>query len=211
MPTDPQIQWEIFDPLLSRDFIIHGFSCRSPQLDTRSDRALDQFLDCLGFDPREAATAEQTHGNGVAVVDEPPAGPLPGVDALITDTPGLALVIRSADCVPVFLVDPARPAIGLVHSGKAGTRLNVVGHTLASMQRCFGTDPAACHATLGPSIGPCHYEVDLWDSIETQLTAAGLTDVFNPRRCTACHLDRYYSYRAEKGRTGRMLAVLALA
>ena len=54
-------------------------------------------------------------------------------------------------------------------------------------------------------------EVDLWAGLEGQLQAAGVTAIHNPRRCTACDLDRYFSYRAEKGRTGRMLALLALA
>ena len=65
-------------------------------------------------------------------------------------------------------------------------------------------------AFISPSIGPCHYEVDLWDGIERQLREMGVCEIHNPRVCTACHLDRYFSYRAEQGRTGRMFAVLAL-
>ena len=149
------------------------------------------------------AAAEQPHGNGVAVVDQP--GTVGGVDALITRRAGLPLIIRCADCVPVFIFDRAAPAIALIHSGKKGTLANVVGATVAALR------PSAGVAFIGPSIGPCHYEVDLWTAIEAQLRAAGITEIHNPRVCTACHLDRYYSYRAERGQTGRMFALLALA
>jgi copper oxidase (laccase) domain-containing protein len=78
------------------------------------------------------------------------------------------------------------------------------------MRQRFGTNAAECLAFIGPSIGPCHYEMDIWSGIETQLRETGVRDIHNPRVCTACHLDRYYSYRAEQGQTGRMLAILAL-
>jgi copper oxidase (laccase) domain-containing protein len=125
------------------------------------------------------------------------------VDALITWQPDLPLVIRCADCAPVFIVDRTTPAIALIHSGKKGTLANVVGATLQKMT-------GDCLAVIGPSIGPCHYEMDIWAGIEQQLREAGVRDIHNPRICTACRLDRYFSYRAEKGQTGRMFAVLAL-
>ncbi len=210
MPDEPVLRWETFPSLVSADCVVHAFTKRSAGLDSRSDRARDQFLAALGFDPQRFVGAEQTHGDGVAIIDHPSPTGVPGVDALVTDKPGLPLVIRSADCVPVYLVDPDRPAIGLVHSGRAGTGLNLVGRTLAAMERAYGTQAARCHATLGPSIGPCHYETDLWQAIEDQLAALGVREVHNPRVCTACHLEDYYSYRAERGQTGRMLALLAL-
>jgi copper oxidase (laccase) domain-containing protein len=132
------------------------------------------------------------------------------VDALVTHTPNLSLVIRCADCAAVFIVDRVTHAIALVHSGKAGTERNIVSNTVMTMQRNFGTHPPDCLALISPSIGPCHYETDIWSTIEQQLRDAGVGDIQNPRVCTACRLDRYFSYRVEKGRTGRMLAVLAL-
>src|SRR5205814_7030273 len=114
-------------------------------------------------------------------------------------------------CAAVFLADRATPAIGLAHSGKAGTAGNIIGHTLRVMREQFGTDPRDCLACISPSIGPCHYEVDLWAGLEHQLQAAGVGAIHNPRCCTACHPDRYFSYRAERGQTGRMYALLALA
>jgi copper oxidase (laccase) domain-containing protein len=78
------------------------------------------------------------------------------------------------------------------------------------MKAAFGTTPDDCLAVISPSIGPCHYEMDLWAGIEAQLRAAGVRDIHNPRGCTACHLDRFYSYRAEKGQTGRHLAKIGI-
>ena len=185
-------------------------SRRSPLVDTKSADTQRSLLSQLGLDPDYCATAEQIHRAGVGVVSKANIGLVPRVDALVTDIRGLPLLIRSADCVTVFLFDPVRPAIGLVHSGKEGTRCNVVAKTLQVMQHAYQTTPKRCHAFLGPSIGPCHYEIDLWAEIERQLMGQGVTNIDNPHLCTACHLDRYYSYRAERGQTGRMLAVLAL-
>ncbi len=191
------IPFETFAPLDALPFIRHAFSLRTTH-DTRADDFPARFLRQLGY--RRFATAEQPHGNGVAVVEAAAPGNIGGVDALVTRQRGLPLVVRCADCAPVFLVDRRAPAIALIHSGKKGTAANVVGATLRHIRADF--------AFIGPSIGPCHYEVDLWTDIERQL--AGVAEIHNPRTCTACHLDRYFSYRAETGNTGRMLAVLCL-
>lgn len=200
------MRWETFAPLEQLDFITHAFSLRTDE-DTRSDSFQRQTLQSLGFP--QFADAEQIHGNNVGVVAAA-SSRVPGVDALVTRTPNLPLVIRCADCAAVFIVDRATPAIALIHSGKKGTLANIVGNTVARMTESFGTNPANCRAFISPSIGPCHYEMDTWSAIEQQLRDAGVRDFHNPRICTACHLDRYFSYRAEKGNTGRMLAVLAL-
>jgi copper oxidase (laccase) domain-containing protein len=146
----------------------------------------------------------------VAAVFETTGKCVPMVDALVTTAKDLPLVIRCADCAAVFIVDRHTPAIGLIHSGKKGTLANIAGNTLAMMTQRYGTDPRDCLVMIGPSIGPCHYEMDIWSGIEGQLREAGVREIHNPRICTACHLDRYFSYRAEKGHTGRMLAVLSL-
>jgi len=203
------MSFETFAPLERIPFITHAFSLRTTD-DTKADDFEARALFSLGFPLNRFAAAEQTHGNGVAVVFDTTGERVPLVDALVTTTPNLALVIRCADCAPVFIVDRGTPAIGMVHSGKKGTFANVVGNTLSMMRQQFGTDPGDCLTLIGPSIGPCHYEMDIWSGIETQLRDAGVNDIQNPRICTACHLDRYFSYRAEKGHTGRMLAVLSL-
>ncbi len=190
---------ETFAPLSQIDFITHAFTLRTTD-DTHTDDFEAQVARSLGF--TGFACAEQPHGNGVAVVDRPES--VPGVDALVTRQRNLALIIRCADCAPVFIVDRRTPAIALVHSGKKGTLANATGATIRQLSA------PDCLAFIGPSIGPCHYEMDLWAGIEKQLKHAGVTEIHNPRVCTACRLDRYFSYRAEKGNTGRMFAVLSL-
>jgi len=193
--------FETFDPLAELPFLFHAFTLRT-DAPTRDDNYEQRLAAAFGYE--QWARAEQTHGNGVAFVTA--AGAYPGVDALVTTVVGLLLVIRCADCAPVFLVDRVRPAIALVHSGKKGTLANVVGATVAAMP----SHPSDLLAFIGPSIGPCHYDMDIWTPIEQQLRAAGVREVYNPRQCTACRLDRYFSYRAEKGRTGRLFALLSL-
>ena len=191
------MRFETFAPLADYP---HAFTLRDPRDDTRTADFPSQFAQARGYST--FATAEQPHSNGVAIVTQ--SGCVAGVDALITRQAGLPLIIRCADCVPVFLIDRAAPAIALIHSGKKGTLANVVGATVAALQ------PRAGAAFIGPSIGSCHYEMDLWTEIEKQLRAAGIAEIHNPRVCTACQLNRYYSYRAEHGQTGRMFALLAL-
>jgi len=203
------MQFETFAPLLQLPFITHAFTLRTTE-DTKADDFEGHALAALGFSPTRFASAEQTHGNGVAVILETTGERVPLVDALVTSTKNLPLVIRCADCAAVFLVDRRTPAIALVHSGKKGTLADIVGSTVVTMRQKFGTNPADCTAFISPSIGPCHYEMDIWSGLERQLRQAGVSDVHNPRVCTACHLDRYFSYRAEKGQTGRMFAVLSL-
>jgi len=178
----------------------HGFTMRDSADDTRATDFPAQVAHAHGF--TDFAMAEQIHGAGVAIVQQP--GLVTGVDALITRQCGLPLLIRCADCAPVFIIDRAIPAIALIHSGKRGTLANIIGATIKMLR------PRDGFAVIGPCIGSCHYEMDLWADIETQLRAAGISEIDNPHCCTACHLDRYYSYRAERGQTGRMFALLAL-
>jgi copper oxidase (laccase) domain-containing protein len=203
------MQFETFAPLCQFPFITHAFTLRTTE-DTKADDFEGRALAELGFSSIHFASAEQTHGNGVAVIRETTGEPVPLVDALVTSTKNLPLVIRCADCAAVFLVDRRTPAVALIHSGKKGTLADIVGSTVATMRQKFGTNPADCTSFISPSIGPCHYEMDIWSDLERQLGRAGVRDIYNPRVCTACHLDRYFSYRAERGQTGRMFAVLAL-
>lgn len=113
----------------------------------------------LGFDAEQVALAEQVHGDRVGRVTQGGLAPATGVDALITDTPNILLLMLFADCVPVYLVAPTRRAIGLVHSGWRGTAANITGRTVAEMREAFGVQPAQCLAAIGPCIGGESYEV----------------------------------------------------
>lgn len=113
----------------------------------------------LGFSDNSVVMAEQVHGAEVAVVSSGSDGKVAGVDALITDTPGLLLVLFYADCVPVYIVDPLRRAIGLIHAGWRGTASNIVDRTIKAMAREFGCKPKSCLAAVGPCIAADSYEV----------------------------------------------------
>jgi polyphenol oxidase len=192
-----------------------AFFTRIPGVDAAVDReeALarlqpthDALITELGFS--RPSLAEQVHGHGVAIVSTP--GFSAGADALVTATPGLTLGIYVADCAAIYVVDPVRRAIGLAHSGRKGTEANILGHTVALMHEHFGADPADLVVAVSPCIRPPNYEVDFAAEIAAQAHAAGVGTFHDAGVCTAASIDRYYSYRREMGKTGRMLALLML-
>jgi YfiH family protein len=137
----------------------------------------------LGFGVGQVALAEQVHGDGVAVVQAgTEAGPVPGVDALVTNVPDLLLMLLFADCVPIYLVDPARKAIGLAHAGWRGTEANIAAKTVQALTAEFGSLPSSCLAAIGPCIGGDSYEVgpDVADRFRT-LPGSRAANVVLPR------------------------------
>ena len=194
-----------------------AFLTRVPGIDVDADRetvlarlgpAHDALIAGLGFAP--PVTAEQVHGNVVAVVDAATVSPLPAADGLATATPGVTLGIYVADCAAIYLVDPHHRVIALVHSGRKGTELNILGEAVRTLRENFGTDAADVVAVVSPCIRPPYYEIDFAATIAEQARDAGISKFHDAGVCTASHPDRYYSYRREKGRTGRMLALLSL-
>lgn len=158
--------------------------------------------------------AEQVHGQAVARVPGPATviaadglPVVPGVDGLVTRDPGVVLAIYVADCGAIWLADRRTGAIGLLHSGKRGTELGILPAALALMAREFGTRAADVVAVLGPCIRPPHYEIDFAAAIARQAEAAGIGGFCDCGEDTASDLQRFYSYRLEKGRTGRMMAL----
>ncbi|MBV8933687.1 MAG: peptidoglycan editing factor PgeF [Kutzneria sp.] len=180
----------------------------------------------LGIDPNRVVFMRQVHGAEVAYVTEPYRDDPPGLDAVFTDRPGLALGVLVADCAPVLVADPVAGIVGAAHSGRAGTAAGVVPALVTAMAS-WGADPGRMTAVVGPTAcGRC-YEVpaelraeftavlpeawsttrqgtpaiDVRSGIVAQLTAAGVTDVRHDDRCTI-ETPELYSYRREK-RTGR--------
>jgi hypothetical protein len=186
----------------------------------RLDAAHREIRNSVGLDEWPLFTAQQVHGDRIAVVDGPTLvlranfsaafNEFRGCDGIISDQRGVVLGVYVADCCAVYIVDTKTPAIGLVHSGRKGTELNIVSKAIAQMIDRFGTDPADLVVQLSPCVRPPHYEADFAAEIVRQCCAVGVKAIHDSGVCTACHLDRYYSYRAEKGKTGRMLAVLAI-
>ena len=160
-------------------------------------------------------------------------------DIILTDTPGVTLYMRFADCVPVLLYDPVRAVVGMVHAGWLGTVRGAARVAVQAMAAGYGSRPADILAAIGPSIGVDHYEVgadvldqvaqafgaegtmlvqvrgdrsylDLWAANRIQLQQLGVDQIEVAGLCTACHTDDWFSHRAEKGRTGRFGALIAL-
>ncbi len=201
-------------------------------------QALSKALD---FKLEGLITSHQVHGARAVCVRQRPLPQKPlalthtfdGFDALITDQPGLALMIRVADCVPILLFDPATMAVAVVHAGWKGTLAGVVPAAVREMSAQCGSKPAMLIAGIGPSIGPCCYHVqhdtaahfsaayadaarflrphrqgfalDLQEANRLQLLAAGCREqkIEVCGLCTACNLDLFFSHRGEQGKAGR--------
>ena len=194
-------------PDLTRRGLPHFFTLRgdlAPEIRDLAPQVKQKGL------PVALVSAEQVHGSGVAKVGEAEVGKVvPEVDALISGEKGLTLVVRVADCGPVWLHCAKTGSIGLVHSGKKGTELGIVPATIRAMVKEFGADPACMLGFLGPCIRPPHYDVNFAEEILSQLRAEGVGEVVDSGLCTASDPERFYSYRREKGTTGRHFAVLA--
>ena len=218
-----ELPFEQFPALSAIGSCRHVFTHRIPDIDVSHDKAevlkrLDaahhEIRNAIGVGDWPLFTAEQIHGNEIGVVESCSRSPVgrefAGCDGIITNQRGIALGVYVADCCAVYIVDPKTPAIGLVHSGRKGTELGVVTNAITQMIEHFGSDPANMIVQLSPCIRPPHYEVDFAAEFVRQCRALGVKEIHDAGVCTACDLDRYYSYRAEKGKTGRMLALLGL-
>ena len=210
---------ETFPALTEGGLCRNAFIGRVSDLDVTTDRgsALERLAEYhvqarrdLELGDMPFITAEQVHGAEVAIVGETTSTPVPGVDALITNRPGVCLGIYVADCCAVYALDTAKNAIGLAHCGKKGTELGIVPAMLRKMEVAFGTEPESIVVQLSPCIRPPHYEVDFAAEIVRQCREFGVAEIIDPGTCTASDPNRYYSYRRDKGQTGRMLALFAL-
>jgi len=218
------LPFEQFPALSAIGICRHVFTRRIPGIDVLADKgevlnrlevAHREIRNAIGIGDWPMFSAQQVHGNKIAVVNESGRGHVgrefPACDGIITDQCGIALGIYVADCCAVYLVDPKTPAIGLVHSGRKGTKLGVVTNAIKQMIERFGSDPSSMIVQLSPCIRQPHYEVDFAAEIARQCRSLGVKEIHDSGVCTACDLERYYSYRAERGKTGRMLAIIALA
>lgn len=189
-----------------------------------------RVLTALGAPDAEWVQGEQVHGGAVAQVTDPAEEPIAGVDALVTDRRGLALAVLVADCAPILLADPQHRRIAVVHAGWRGLVADVVARAAAVLGAGAGT-----RAYVGPSIGPCCFEVgdevadelvarfgpsvridsgrakphaDLWRASVLALRAAGVTTIGLAAACTRCAPHTWFSHRA--GSAGRQALVAAI-
>ena len=198
----------------------------------------------LGFTPEDVVNARQIHSDIVVKVGPEHRGKLtvrgasPQCDALITNTPGIALYVSTADCTPILLHDPVTGAVGAGHSGWKGTAQDIAGKTVAAMVTHFGCRREDIRAAIGPNIGQCCFETDfdvpaalmeaygkenclphirksgdkyyvnLKEINALSLRQAGVRRIEISDSCTMCRPDRFWSHRYTKGRRGAQGAII---
>ncbi len=226
----------------------HGFTTRGGGASAAPFDALN-LGDLVGDDPvavaenwrrLEAASGlgfarvRQVHGARV-VTAAGPTGPRVEADAVVSTLPGVAACVAVADCVPVLLASPDGRAVAAVHAGWRGTLALAAAEGARALAAAAGVPPSRLRAAIGPSIGPCCYQVadelagrfaaafgpgvvrrgeggprlDLWAANLAGLRGAGVVEVEVLARCTACEPARFFSHRRDAGRTGRMVAFAA--
>jgi YfiH family protein len=164
---------------------------------------------------------KQVHSDGL-IIDMPDIAYPQEADALMTDERGVFLVVKTADCVPVFLLDRDCRAIGLVHAGRRSAGMGLLPKTIAAMRTAYGVLPADLTVCIGPCIRAHNYEVkaDVYDDpvfapycrpfaektvldlaalLHAQLAEAGVRDVRDCGWCTFDDDERCYSYRRGDG------------
>lgn len=182
-----------------------------------------------------AVAAEQVHGASIAVIggwgkDE---GAVPGCDALLTRLTGVALVVRTADCLPLFFADPARGVIGIAHAGWRGLAASLPARVVSAFRHAYHTSADELRVAIGPAIRACCYEVgpefaerfgpfvrtaqgrrtcDLIGVARSQLERCGVRPerVVDSARCTACERRHWFSLRREGPSTGRMASLIMM-
>lgn len=207
-------------PLEQFDWLVHGFG-------TRWSRS---FGSCGNL-----ATLRQIHSD-IVVDAGGRSGCLGEGDALVENVPGRLIAVKTADCVPILMVDARNRAIAAVHAGWRGTLQRIAQRTVCEMERKFSSRPEDFHVAIGPGIGKCCYEVgpevgsqfgpfdpnlgDLTHPVHVDLTEINrrqinelgilLARIYTAGLCTACRSDEFCSYRRDRQRAGRMLSVVGL-
>lgn len=181
--------------------------------------------------------SEASPRDGLSAMREATEAPRPEADAVLSRTKGLAATVSVADCVPILLADPKSGFVAAVHAGWRGTIARIAQRGVEALCAASGARPGELVAAIGPSIGPCCYEVeaglaerfkrelgptvantvpgqvrvDLWLANRVVLKQAGVLperiDVLG--RCASCEDDAFFSHRRDAGKTGRMAAFIA--
>lgn len=245
------VKFAVIPAIESLSLVYHGFSTRVGGVSTGPFKSLDLglssggdrdlveinrcvFLKALGGGNPEIYTVRQVHGARVLRIDPKTlsveAAREMEADALMTDRPGVAIGVLTADCVPVLMVDPVNRAVAAVHAGRIGSLQSLLPRVLEAMHRDFGSSPQAIRAAVGPCIERDCYEIgaDMADAIgrgagdasalvqkendvhvldlrrmnHEQLRGAGVPEeqIYHVDLCTACHPRTFYSYRRSQAK-----------
>jgi polyphenol oxidase len=193
-------------------WLIHGFGTRLAEIPA-------------GIHP--LATLKQIHSAECLAADGR-SGVLGEADALLENTPGCLVAVKTADCIPILLADTRRRAVAAVHAGWRGTVGRIAVAAVAAMRERYGTAPADLEAAIGPGIGACCYEVgpevaahfglagrahlDLVAANRLQLQAAGVPAerIHAANLCTMCNSREFHSFRRDREAAGRMYSFIGL-
>lgn len=198
-------------------------------------------FEAIGRDVNSYYDVYQVHSKDVVCTNSPRPSETPHLkaDAILTNTPGVTLFMRFADCVPILLFDPNKRVIGCVHAGWIGSLSQVVVAAVERMSSEYGTHPPDIIAGIGPSICQNHYEVgeevvnkakqsfgeevdqfirhknghfylNLWEANKYLLLKSGVYQIEISGICTACHPEDWFSHRGEAGKTGRFGVMIGL-
>lgn len=245
-----RVQCLQFPRLVSHDRLVHAVFTRkggvseapydtlnvSYDTDDRPERVsknMQIIKNAIGA--KDLVFMNQVHGKEILVLRQQDFNGLKdpiNVDAMITDIPQLALMVKLADCQGVLLYDPGKSVVANVHCGWRGNVINILRSVVERMRSDFGCLAADLAAAIGPSLGPCcsefvdyeeifpeafrHFMIrepyfDLWEISRYQLLEAGLKNehIEVAGICTRCKRETFYSYRGE-GETGRFGTVIML-
>lgn len=269
-------------PNFDVSWLVHGFSTRhggvsdvygkgslnlgTTEHDTRENvqRNRQRFAKAIGARGWPLVQLKQIHSGIVHRIDAPVQEPVPG-DGLISNVPGVLLAIKTADCIPVLVVDTQRRAVGAFHAGWRGTAARIVEKGIGELRRHYGSEASGIRAAIGPGVHKCCYTVgqelvhafesqfayapelfheeydfeslhnkypmlflnqrapghgepatkiqlDLIEANRRQLLDAGVAaeNITLLDHCTSCETKRFFSHRAELGKTGRMMAAIGI-
>lgn len=235
------IKFNIFEEY--SDVISHGITERGSDfihVDYNSETFKNSKLELsreLGVMERDLFFINQVHDKNIRLINDGSINNIEDYDGLMTDSVGKALCSCYADCVPLLFFDPVKNVIASVHSGWKGTIKLIGQETVFKMVNEYGSKPGDILVGIGPSIGPCCFEVqedtyeqfrkklsigafedegklfvDLWNSNIYMLTQIGIKreNIECKGICTSCHSNRFYSYRKGDKETGRFTAFIML-
>ena len=232
----PALFKDFFPPAVSVFFTARTADFTLPEgAEGLSPTQKDYLSQKLGIADDKIFTIRQMHGNKILAItgrDLPQKGAVPQADGAVTNTPGIILSVRTADCLPIFLFDPGKKCIALVHAGWRGSSEKIVVQAITMMQEKYGSPSADLLVALGPSIRACCYEVseefkdvfpqevsrhkgrfylDLSLANKHQLMELGVKagNIFDPQQCTVCD-QQFFSYRRDKEKAGRHLSLFTI-
>lgn len=172
-----------------------------------------KFLEKLNINSERIVEVTQVHGNKIHVIDTIPDS-TSEADGIMTNQEDVYLMMKLADCMAIGFYDPKQKAIGLAHAGFRGLGNKIIKKCIEAMKQNFGTSPQSLKVKISPSIGPCHYRIDLWADAEKQLVKCGVSkeNINNPKICTYENVD-YFSHRKSEDLAeieGRFVTILGL-